>query len=81
VPLHNFHHHQYWTVPTSAKIAAIYSWGRCYDFKKYFRRKIWRKQLAILTPNAAILWQKLIIILVYKKNAIFSPIVGENRRK
>jgi hypothetical protein len=50
-------------------------------FFKYFRRKNLQKNLAFLTQNKAKFWKKLIITLVFKKNAIFSPKIGKNRRK
>jgi hypothetical protein len=49
---------------------------------KIFSPKIFAKKLAFLTQNKAKFWKKLIIILVFKKNAnFFSPKIGKNRRK
>jgi hypothetical protein len=40
-------------------------------FFKYFRRKFLQTKLSFLTQNKAKFWEKLIITLVFKKNAIF----------
>jgi hypothetical protein len=40
-------------------------------FFQYFRRKILRKKLAFLTRNKDKFWKKLIITLVFKRNANF----------
>jgi hypothetical protein len=50
-------------------------------FFKYFRQKKLSKKLAFLSQNKAKFWKKLIITLVFEKNAIFSPKIGENRIK
>jgi hypothetical protein len=47
------------------------SWDRCYDFYKYFRRKIQRKNWRFLIQNKAKLCKILIITLVFEKNANF----------
>jgi hypothetical protein len=54
------------------------------DFKIYFSRKIRRKIsrfLLELCSASVFLQKKLIITLVFEKNAIFSPKKGENRAK
>jgi hypothetical protein len=55
--------------------AAIRSWGRCFDFKKYFRRKNGN----FLTQITANLAEKTTMTLFFKeKTVIFSPKVSEN---
>jgi hypothetical protein len=54
-----------------ATASLINTRDRCYDFLKYFRRKIQRKKLAFLTQNKAKLCKNLIITLVFDKNANF----------
>jgi hypothetical protein len=49
-------------------------------FKNTFAEKF-SKKLAVFTKNKAKIRKKLIITLVIKKNDIFSPKIGENRRK
>jgi hypothetical protein len=56
------------------------AWDRCYDFKNIFAKKS-AKKLAFLSQNKAKLCKKIIITLVFEKNAIFSPKIVENRRK
>jgi hypothetical protein len=48
---------------------------------KIFSPKKSAKKLAFLTQNKAKFGKKLIITLVFEKNAFFSPKMGENRRK
>jgi hypothetical protein len=54
-------------------------WDQCNDFSNIFAKNF-SKKLAFLTQNKAILRKILIITLVFKKNAIFSPKIVENRR-
>jgi hypothetical protein len=54
---------------------------RCYDFKKYFLRNIWRKKWRFFAQSTATFLQKMIKILVFEKNAkFFPPKIGKNRR-
>jgi hypothetical protein len=47
-------------------------WDRCYDFRYiYFCRKIWRKQWRLFAQTTASFCKKLIITLVFEKNANF----------
>jgi hypothetical protein len=51
-------------------------------FKKYFRRKIQRKNWRFLSQNKDNVCKILIITLVFeKKTPFFSPKIAENRRK
>jgi hypothetical protein len=45
-------------------------WDRCYNFSNIFAQKF-SKKLAFLTQNKASFWKKLILTLVFKKNANF----------
>jgi hypothetical protein len=47
------------------------AWDRCYDLKKYFRRKIQRKNWRFFAQNKAKLCKILIITLVFDINANF----------
>jgi hypothetical protein len=49
-------------------------------FKKKFGKKA-AKKMAFLAQNKAKVCKILIIMLVFEKNAIFSPKIVENRRK
>jgi hypothetical protein len=48
---------------------------------KIFAPKNLAKKLAFFAQNKAKLCKNWIITLVFEKNAIFSPKIGENRRK
>jgi hypothetical protein len=47
------------------------TWDRCYDFLKYFRQKIQRKNWRFFTQNKAKVCKTLIITLVFEKDANF----------
>jgi hypothetical protein len=52
------------------------TWDRCYDFQNIFAKKS-----ALLTQNKAKLCEKLIITLVFEKNANFPPNIVKKLRK
>jgi hypothetical protein len=55
--------------------------AQCYDFLNIFAEKFLRKNWRFWLENKAKFWKKLIITMVFKKNANFLPKIGKNRRK
>jgi hypothetical protein len=52
-------------------------WDRCYDFKNIFA-KTFGENIGVFDSNQRQIMQKLVITLVLKKNAIFSPKIVKN---
>jgi hypothetical protein len=63
------------------RVGLLFNLGPMLWYLKYFRRIIHRKNLRFWLKTKLNFEQKLIIILLFKKNAIFSLKIGENRRK
>jgi hypothetical protein len=53
---------------------------RCYDFKNIFAEKFCEK-IGVLDSKQSQILKKMIIALVFEKNAVFSQKIGKNRRK
>jgi hypothetical protein len=67
---------------TAAGVVEVpHNWGRCYDFKNIFAEKFSGKIGVFYSKTKPNFEKKLIITLVFEKNAIFSPKIGKNRRK
>jgi hypothetical protein len=53
------------------RISFLAIWDRCYDFFKKFSQKKWAKKLAFLTQTKGNFAGKVIVTLVFEKNASF----------
>jgi hypothetical protein len=59
-------------VPGAVFFKIMYIGDRCYVFKKYFHRNLWRKYHRLFAQTSASFSKKLIITLVFEKDAFYA---------